>query len=154
MSEEKDSSVLPSKYPKVPGLEEDLNFSTLNEAIGTYVATRDALDVERKAYNFYEANAKAYMARIEGFIREKADELGMDSIRTESGTAYRSVKTQYRVADWDAFWQYIKANDYSHCVEKRAAKLAVKEIHDETGELPPGLDYHTEVVFDVRRPSK
>lgn len=143
-----------SKYPEVPELDEDLNFTNLNDAIATYVATRDALDVERKDYNRYEANAKAYMSRIEGFIREKADELGMDSIRTASGTAYRSVKTSYRVADWDAFWQYIKTNDYSQCVEKRAAKLAVKEIHDETGELPPGLDYHTEIVFDVRRPSK
>lgn len=143
-----------SKFPKVPDIAEDVNFGTLDDAIGTYVATRDALDVERKAYNAYEANAKAYMNRIEFWIRTKADELGMESIRTNSGTAYRTVKTAYRVADWDAYWQFIRDNDFSQCVEKRAAKLAVKEIHDETGEIPPGLDYHTEVVFDVRRPSK
>lgn len=143
-----------SKFPQVPDIAEDVNFGTLDDAIGTYVATRDALDVERKTYNAYEANAKAYMNRIEFWIRTKADELGMESIRTNSGTAYRTVKTAYRVVDWDAYWQFIKENDYSQCVEKRAAKLAVKEIHDETGEVPPGLDYFTEVVFDVRRPSK
>ena len=142
------------KFPEVPGIDEAINFDTLDQAIGIYVATRDALDVERKAYNQYEASANAYLDRIEFWIRTKADELGIESIRTNSGTAYRTVKTAYRVRDWDAYWQFIRDNDYSQCVEKRAAKLAVKEIHDDTGEIPPGLEYFTEVVFDVRRPSK
>lgn len=143
-----------SKYPAVPDYDESLNFTTINDAIETYVATRDALGEERKAFNSYEAKSKNYMDRIEMWIKDKADELGVDSFRTAGGTAYRTVKTSYRVGDWDTYWEWLKRNDYSQCVEKRAAKLAVKEIHDETGEVPPGLEYHVEVGFDVRRPSK
>lgn len=143
-----------SKYPNVPDYDEDVSFENIDSAIQTYIATRDDLDRERKAYNQYEARAKNYMSRIEMFVKDKADELGMDSIRTPSGTAFRSVKTAYRVSNWDLYWAWLKENDFGHCVEKRAAKNAVKEIHDETGEIPPGLEYHVEVGFDFRRPSK
>ena len=143
-----------SKYPEVPHYSEDINFSDLNEAIATYVATRDALTEERKQYNDYEARSKAYMSRIEAFIQNKANEMGVDSVRTASGRAYRTVKEQFRISDWDAYWTWLRDNDMGHAVEKRAAKLAVKEVYDETGILPPGLEHHTEIVFDVRRPSK
>lgn len=145
---------MPASYPHVPDFDQDINFATLDDAINVYVATRDELAAERKAYNTYEAKAKNYMDRIEMFIKEKADELGVDSIRTKSGTAYRTVKTAYRVGNWDEFIAWIKQTDNFHCLEKRAAKNAVKEIHDETGEIPPGLEYVAEIAFDVRRPGK
>lgn len=141
-------------YPRVPEYTEDLNFGTVDDAIKTYVATRDELAEHRQAYNTYEAHAKNYMDRIEQWIRAKADEMGMDSLRGPSGTAYRTVKNSYRVQDWDKFWEWATANGYSHVVEKRAAKLAVQEIHNETSEVPPGLDHIVEVKFDIRRPSK
>lgn len=131
----------------------DLQFSTIAEAIETYVATRDDLAEKRKAYNQYEANAKAFMNRIQVFIHQKANELGVDSFKTAAGTAYRAVKTQYRTDDWDTFLTWLKETGNYQCLEKRPAKLAVKEIHDETGNVPPGLLHHVEVEFDVRRPS-
>lgn len=142
------------KYPEIPEFDQDINFENLDDAINTYVATRDALAAERKIYNSYEAKAKHYLERIEMFIKDKADELGVDSVRTQSGTAYRSVKTQYRVGNWEAYIEWLIETGNFHCVEKRAAKNAVKEIHDDTGVVPPGLEYHVEVGFDVRRPSK
>ncbi len=143
-----------AEYPKIPDFDQDINFSNIDEAINTYVATRDELAAERKAYNSYEAKAKNYMDRIEMYIKTIADEMGMDSIRTKSGTAYRTVKTSYRVGNWDDYITWLKETDNFQCLEKRAAKNAVKEIHDETGEIPPGLEYHVEVGFDVRRPTK
>ena len=146
--------VVVSKYPVVPDYDEDLTFTTVDDAINTYVATRDDLDRERKAYNKYEATAKNYMGRIEMWLQEKADELGVESFRTKSGTAYRTVKTSYRVGSFDDFIEWIKETGNFQCLEKRAAKNAVKEVHDETGEIPPGLEYRAEIEFDVRRPSK
>lgn len=146
--------VFVEKYPRVPDYDEDLNFENIDQAIATYIATRDDLDKERKAYNAYEARSKNYMARIEMFVKDKADELGMDSVRTPSGTAFRSVKTSYRVGSWDEFVEWLKRTGNFQCLEKRAAKNAVKEIHDDTGEIPPGLEHHVEVGFDFRRPNK
>lgn len=143
-----------AEYPQIPDFDQDISFGTLDEAINVYVATRDELAAERKAYNTYEARAKNYMSRIEMFIKGKADEMGVDSVRTKSGTAYRTVKTAYRVGNWESYLDWLKETNNFQCLEKRAAKNAVKEIHDDTGEIPPGLEYHVEVGFDVRRPSK
>lgn len=141
-------------YPAVPEPSEDVNFSNVADAIETYIKTRDDLDQHRKAYNQYEANAKNYLDRIEMWVKTQADALGVDSLKTSRGTAFRSVKTSYRVGNWDDYITWIKETDNFHCLEKRAAKNAVKEIHDDTGEIPPGLNYHAEVTFDFRRPSK
>lgn len=142
------------EYPQVPDFDQDISFTSIDDAINVYVATRDALAEERKAYNTYEAKAKNYMDRIEMFIKDKADEIGVDSFKTKSGTAYRTVKTSYRVGQWDEYLNWMKETGNFQCLEKRAAKNAVKEIHDETGEIPPGLEYVAEVAFDVRRPNK
>ena len=142
------------EYPQVPDFDQDISFVSIDDAINVYVATRDALAEERKSYNVYEAKAKNYMDRIEMFIKDKADEIGVDSFKTKSGTAYRTVKTSYRVGQWDTYLAWMKETGNFQCLEKRAAKNAVKEIHDETGEIPPGLEYVAEVAFDVRRPNK
>ena len=142
------------EYPQVPDFDQDISFASIDDAINVYVATRDALAEERKSYNVYEAKAKNYMDRIEMFIKDKADEIGVDSFKTKSGTAYRTVKTSYRVGQWDLYLSWMKETGNFQCLEKRAAKNAVKTIHDETGEIPPGLEYVAEVAFDVRRPNK
>lgn len=145
---------LDQKYPKIPEFDEDLNFGNVDEAINTYVATRDDLDRERKAYNKYEANAKNYLDRIEMWIKDQADRMGVESFRTKSGTAYKNTKTSYRMGNWEDFIEWIKKTGNFQCLERRVAKLATKEIHDETGEIPPGVHFESEVCFDVRRPSK
>lgn len=141
-------------YPNVPEPSEDINFANVADAIDTYIKTRDDLDKNRKAFNQYEATAKHYMDRIEMWVKDKADSMGLDSLKTSRGTAFRSVKVAYRVGDWESYIKWIQDTGNFHCLEKRAAKNAVKEIHDETGEIPPGLSYHAEVGFDFRRPNK
>jgi len=133
-----------------------VQFGNINEAIAEYVKVRDELAVERKKFNEYEAVHKMYLEKISMWLRDKADDLGVDNFKTQSGTAFRTVKTSYRVAGagWDEFIAWIQETGNFQCLEKRVAKNATKEIHDETGAVPPGIEYHADVEFDVRRPSK
>ena len=135
---------------------EPVQIKSIDEAIEAYVATRDELRAKQQAFKLEEDAMKLRMEQISMWLRDKADELGVDSFKTQFGTAYRSVKTSYRVATggWDAFIGWVKETGNFQCLEKRVAKLATKEIHDDTGTIPPGLDYVAEVEFDVRRPTK
>ena len=137
-------------------MSEPVKFKSIDEAIEAYVATRDELRAKQQAFKLEEDAMKVRMEQISMWLRDKADELGVDSFKTQFGTAYRSVKTSYRVATggWDAFIGWVKETGNFQCLEKRVAKLATKEIHDDTGTIPPGLDYVAEVEFDVRRPTK
>lgn len=125
----------------------------VDELVALYRKTRDELAEARKAYKQKEANHKDLMARISMSIKEIADKIGVDSFQTKDGTAYRNVKTKYRVANWDAIVQYIKDTGNFQILEKRVAKLATQEIHNETGEVPPGIDYTVEIEFAVRKPT-
>ena len=137
-------------------MSEPVKFKSIDEAIEAYVNTRDELRAKQQAFKLEEDAMKANMEQISMWLRDKADELGVDSFKTQFGTAYRSVKTSYRVATggWDNFIGWVKETGNFQCLEKRVAKLATKEIHNDTGEIPPGLDYVAEVEFDVRRPTK
>ena len=137
-------------------MSEPVKFKSIDEAIEAYVNTRDELRAKQHAFKLEEDAMKLRMEQISMWLRDKADELGVDSFKTQFGTAYRSVKTSYRVATggWDAFIGWVKETGNFQCLEKRVAKLATKEIHDDTGAIPPGLDYVAEVEFDVRRPTK
>jgi hypothetical protein len=142
------------EYPKVPEYTEELKFDNIGAIIETYVATRDELDKHRKEYNQYEARAKNYMDRLEQLLIEMGNNLGVDSFKTPYGTAYRDIQEKFPVLDWDAFFEWASANGFSHVIERRAAKLAVKEIYDTSGELPPGLGHEVIPGFVVRRPAK
>ena len=129
-------------------------YKDIQQAVGNYVIYRDMLGIERKAFEDHERDIKDEMTRISMWLRDRGDELGVDSFNTPYGTAYRNVKTSYRVETWDDFAEWIMQTNNMQCVEKRPAKLAVKEIFDTTGQLPPGLNEFIEVEFNVRRPTK
>ena len=138
-------------------MDNKLEFKSIDEAIKAYVETRDELRVVQRDFKAKETGMKDTLERISMWLRDKADELGVDSFSSKAyGTAFRSVKTSYRVATrgWDSYIDWVKATDNFQCLEKRVAKLAVKEIHDATGQLPPGLDYVAEVEMDVRKAAK
>jgi hypothetical protein len=130
-------------------------FTSIDEAVQHYVDMRDHLTEKRREFEAFEANIKLDLEKTSMWLRDKADELGVDSFKTQFGTAYRATKVSYRVGDWDLYVKWlIETGNYAHCVEKRCAKLAVQEIHNDTGVLPPGLLHNVEVEMDVRRPTK
>ena len=129
-------------------------YSDIQSAVGNYVELRDLLSVDRKSWEDYESMVKDEMTRISMYLRDKGDEFGVDSFSTPYGTAYRNVKTSYRIESWEDYSAWMRDTNNMQCVEKRPAKLAVKDVIDECGYLPPGLTEFVEVEFNVRRPTK
>ena len=129
-------------------------FKSIDDAVEKYVELRDFLKIESKKFNDLEEEVKGQLAQISMWLRDKGDALGVDSFKTSSGTAFRTVKTSYRVQDWNEFIGWIKETGNFQCLEHRVAKLATKEIHDDLGEVPPGIYFSAEVEFSIRRPIK
>jgi len=151
-------------------------FQTVDAAIEQYVDKRDSLRLLKKLHEKEETSLDEELDAIAMWLREKADEIGVDSFKTAHGTAYRSLKESYRAVDWESFVGWMKETGNFQCVEKRPAKNAVREIHRDNLQrvkqlkdsgasqedidkamleaVPPGLDYLTEVEFNVLRPKK
>lgn len=151
MSQSQDQlSAALSHFPEVS----ELSQLSVSDLIKQGIQIRDELTVERHKYQKYEKDAKGMMARISMALKAKGDELSVNSFSTDFGTAYRNLKETYRVGDWNQFLPWLKETGNFQCLEKRAAKLATKEIHQATGSIPPGIEYIAEEEFVLRRPNE
>jgi hypothetical protein len=91
------------------------------------------------------------MAVLEALFKENMDKLGLDSLKTEAGTAYTSAVASVRCADPKAFFDFVQAHDAWHLLEVRPAKTAVQEYVENHKVAPPGVDYSTQINVNVRK---
>lgn len=125
--------------------------SNVEQMIGKYVQSRNKLTIARRAFESFETVSKGIQDSINASLVQIGNETGVESFRTNSGTAFKKIKKAYRVEDWDAYAAWLIETDNLHCVEKRPAKNAVEEVHNETGEVPPGLRFEQEIEYQFRK---
>lgn len=124
----------------------------LSELVAVYIEARDAKASLKAEYEEKLAPLDEKLAKIEAKLLEVFQATGMESVKTEHGTAYTATRTTVSVADRDAFMDFIKAGDHWSMMEVRAAKTAVeqyKAANEDT--LPPGVNWRSEVVVNIRR---
>lgn len=123
----------------------------LDKIVERYVKLRDRksqMDAAHKAAVAEIANA---MTRLENAIQVTLDKQGVEAVRTEHGTAFKSTSTSATVADWDSLLSFIRENERWDMLEKRVAKTAVDAFREEHDDLPPGVNYRQAVSIGVRR---
>lgn len=119
-----------------------------------YIECRDEIErIELKA-KAETVELKKLMSDLENWITLKAQEDGLETVPTTSGTAYWATHTSAAVAEASVFKDYVIANGAWDLLETRAAKLAVKSFIDANGAPPPGVNFKTVKVFNLRRPTK
>lgn len=123
----------------------------INELVARYVQIRDKKSAYKAAYDAQVAKVDELLDRVEGVLLKHFEETGSESVRTVSGTAYKSTRTSAKVADWDSFLNFVKETDSFDMLEHRCAKTVVEEYKVANNDLPPGLDWKEEVVVGVRR---
>lgn len=126
----------------------DLNNEQL---VKVYIQLRDRRSARKRAYEMEDEGDKAKQEKIEGILLHRFQEDGIESCKTSSGTAYKSVRTSASVADQDLFFSFIVKNDLFEMLEKRCNKTLVEQYKEEHGEIPPGINYSETVVVNVRR---
>jgi len=125
----------------------------LSELVGKYIELRDKKSQFKAEYDAKVAKIDDALEKIEGTLLKTFDTAGMDSVKTEAGTAYTTTRSSASVADKDAFLQHIKANDDWQLMEIRAAKTAVEQYKEANDDLPPGVNWREERVVNIRRNS-
>lgn len=123
----------------------------LSELVAKYIELRDKKAQIKAEYDGKVAKLDENLDKIEAVLLKTFDSTGMESVKTEFGTAYTSTRTTASVADPDAFMTYCKANDAWHLLEKRVSKVAVEQYKDEHQDVPPGVSYRAERTVNIRR---
>jgi|TARA_R110000803_G_scaffold60921_3_gene120506 hypothetical protein len=126
---------------------------TVDKVISTYINFRnqkEAIESESKAK---VKELKEQMAKLEAWLKERADQDGVDSFKTANGTAFLTTTDFAQVADWDAVLSFIKDNEAFDLLEKRVSKTAVRGYIEANKAVPSGVNYGTRIDINVRKPA-
>jgi hypothetical protein len=121
------------------------------EAAKRYTQVRDEIDALDREYKDNKAKLKEKLVTLENWFTSKAQEDGLETIKTPLGTAYWSRHQSATVASREDFFSFCKEHDAWDLVESRASKTAVRSYLETYGEIPPGINYNTVRVFNFRR---
>ena len=125
---------------------------SLEKLTQVYIKMRDkkaelAKELEEKIGNIDEK-----MKTVKTAILDQMKDLGVESIRTDSGTVYRTTKTLYTTSDWESMHKFVLEHGVPELLEKRLQQTNTKVFLEEHPDLlPPGLNATTEYSVTIRR---
>lgn len=125
---------------------------TVDTVINTYLKLRSKKETIEAETRQKVKGIKDNMAKLEAWLKEKADDQGVKSFKTDHGTAFLTTTDFAQVADWDAVLDYIKTNDAFDMLEKRVSKTAVRGYIEKNKSVPSGVNYGTRIDVNVRKP--
>jgi hypothetical protein len=131
------------------------NLATLkvDEIVKMYVEERNQLATDRKGYKVREDRIKTHLALLSSILKDKGETLGVDSFATPFGTAFKKIKDQFRVQNWEDLTAYVRTTGFFQILQKRVSPNAVKEIKEVDGSYPPGVEHVEITEFSVRVPT-
>ena len=126
---------------------------TVEMVIEKYVATRDAIEAEKKLFDAKVADLKALQENREKWLMGALDKMGATSIKSPHGTVFVDYKDSATVSDAGAFLEWVHADweDRKTFLENRVSKTAVKQRLEDGDTPPPGVSYSKIKDVKVRR---
>jgi hypothetical protein len=123
----------------------------ISELVAKYVELRDKKSQFKAESDAKIAKMDEVLDKIEAALLNTFDQTGMDSVRTEFGTAYTSSRNTATIADPDAFMTFVKENEAWHMLQKRCSITGIEQYKSEHEAVPPGINWRSERVVNIRR---
>ena len=126
---------------------------TVDQVIEAYLKFRNKKEALEAEIKDQVKELKDKMAKLEAWIKTKADAEGVTSFKTAHGTAFVTTNDYANVADWDAVLSFVKENEAYDMLEKRVSKNAVRGYIEQNKTVPSGVNYGTRIDVNVRKPA-
>ena len=124
---------------------------TRDAIVAKYVEIRDLKKSKEDAHKAEIAEINRRLEVIEGYLLADMRQKGETSFSTPSGTAFVKTNEYIKVADKEVFLAWVKEQGDLNFLTVAAAKTQVLEYKNDTGILPPGLNYVANTEIGVRR---
>ena len=120
--------------------------------IAKYIDLRDAIDAAKAAYNAKVAGLKQAQEGIEAYLMGLANQTGQTSFGCAGvGTAFITTENSCTVANKEAFMSFVREQDAWPLLDVKANKTNTKQYLDAHNELPPGVNWTSMKVIQIRR---
>ncbi len=120
-------------------------------AMERYLQVRGEIEALEREHKANKAKLTEKLVAVENWITAKAQEDGLETVKTSHGTGYWSTHHTATVASREELFTYCKENDAWDLVESRASKTGVKSYIEAHGAPPPGVNFSSTRVFNLRK---
>lgn len=116
-----------------------------------YLQVRNEIDGLERDHKTAKAKLTEKLMALENWMTAKAQEDGLETVKTPHGTAYWSTHHTATVGSREEFFNFCKEHDAWDMVESRASKTGVKSYIEANGAPPPGVNFSSAKVFNMRK---
>ena len=121
----------------------------------TFIKIRDARSTLKKEYEAKDKELVEAQDQIKTALLDYCEENDVESVRTDEGTFFRSVRNRYWTSDWESMHKFIIEHKSPELLEKRLNQTAMREYLEENPEdYPKGLNVDAVYTITVRKPTK
>lgn len=117
-----------------------------------YIKMRDKRKELLAEFEAQDSKIEAQMDMVAEELLKLCKDIGADSIKTQAGTVFRSVRTRYETTDWESMYNFILEHDIPQVLERRISTTNMKQFLDENPTLMPvGMNVNNKYTVTVRR---
>ena len=130
----------------------DVVVTDLDRLVSVYIKIRDKKNELAATFAEQEKELEGKLDKVKQALLEHCKATGTESVKTASGTFWRTQRKRFWTSDWEAMNRFIVENEAVDLLEKRIHQGNMKEFLEENPEvLPPGLNADSEYSITVRR---
>ncbi len=120
-------------------------------AVERYLQVRSEIESREREFKSVKAKLMEKLVAVENWITAKAQEDGLETVKTPHGTGYWSTHHTATVGSREEFFNFCKEHDAWDMVESRASKTGAKSYIEANGAPPPGVNFSSTRVFNLRK---
>ena len=130
----------------------DAVVTDLDRLVSVYIKIRDKKNELAATFAEQEKELEGKLDKVKQALLEHCKATGTESVKTASGTFWRTQRKRLWTSDWEAMNRFIVENEAVDLLEKRIHQGNMKEFLEENPDvLPPGLNADSEYSITVRR---
>jgi hypothetical protein len=130
----------------------DVVVTDLDRLVSVYIKIRDKKNELAATFAEQEKELEGKLDKVKHALLEHCKATGTESVKTASGTFWRTQRKRFWTSDWEAMNRFIVENEAVDLLEKRIHQGNMKEFLEENPDvLPPGLNADSEYSITVRR---
>ena len=130
----------------------DVVVTDLDRLVSVYIKIRDKKNELAATFAEQEKELEGKLDKVKQALLEHCKATGTESVKTASGTFWRTQRKRFWTSDWEAMNRFIVENEAVDLLEKRIHQGNMKEFLEENPDvLPPGLNADSESSITVRR---
>jgi hypothetical protein len=119
--------------------------------IEQYIKLRDLIKAKDDAHKAAMAPIRETLEVLNNVMLQHLNAIGGDSVRSASGTVYRTAKKSASLEDAEAFMNFVIEKERFELLDRKANAKAVEDFISENGIMPPGVKMSVTQVVGVRR---